>query len=83
MVGQPLKFVIRLLRRRGEGFEEALPASPLCDEENPENEDAADDSSAEPERCKTEAALDLWIPPPPPSHSWLLKPEEEFEVRRT
>ena len=86
MVGQPLAFAITLLRRRGEGLEVAPPASPLCDDENPENEDAADESSAEPERCKTTeaAALDSWTRPPPPlSHSWLLKPEEELEVRRT
>ena len=86
MVGQPLAFAITLLRRRGEGFEAAAPASPLCDEENPENEDAAEDSSAEPERWKTTeaAALDSWTRSPPPlSHSWLLKPEEELEVRRT
>ena len=50
MVGQPFTFIIRLLRRRGEGLEVAPPASPLCEEENPENEDAAEDSSAEPER---------------------------------
>ena len=69
IAGPPLALAIRLLRRRGEELE-AGPA--LCDiEENPENEDAAEDSSGE--RWKAEAA----------SHSSWLKPEEELEVRRT
>ena len=48
-----------------------MPDPPLSDEENPENEDAADDSSSV-EQWKAAEASDSW-----------LKPDEELEVRRT